>query len=68
MKLAKCWSGQRDSNTRPPAPKRGEFPEESGGIPTVVCLFTPRRVNGLADESECAQDLSACREAAPWAA
>jgi hypothetical protein len=68
MKPAKSWSGQRDSNTRPPAPKKGESTEESRGIPTVACPFRPRRVNGLAHESERARDLSAYREVMPWAA
>jgi hypothetical protein len=55
--------------TRDPLlPKKGEFLEKSGGIPTVASPFTPRRVNGLAHESERARDLSAYREAAPWAA
>jgi hypothetical protein len=42
------WSGQQDSNLRPPAPKTGASPIKSRVIPTVAVLFTAQRINQLA--------------------
>ena len=45
--MREAWSGQQDSNLRPPAPKTGASRSKSRAIPTVPVVFTSRRVNGL---------------------
>ena len=41
------WSGQQDSNLRPPAPKAREGPGFSTAILTIPCQFTLCRIKGL---------------------
>jgi hypothetical protein len=43
----KDWSGQQDSNLRPPAPKRGESVTSSRAVLSVLAPFPARHINGL---------------------